>query len=41
MFGIMGVLGILAITWPATCLPVLRLALFVGAGFWLAGRRTE
>lgn len=38
LVGIMGVLCVLAITWPDTFLPVLILALLVGAGCWLAGR---
>ncbi|MDA8205392.1 MAG: hypothetical protein M0Z36_04935 [Thermaerobacter sp.] len=39
--GVMGELCILAITWPAIFLPVLVMALFVGAGCWLAGRRAR
>ena len=37
LVGIMGVLCVLAITWSATFLPVLGLALFVGVGCWLGG----
>lgn len=37
LVGIMRVLCVLAITWPATFLPVLGLALFVGVGCWLGG----
>ena len=40
LVGIMGVLCILAITWPAI-LPVLGLASLTGAGCWLAGRRVR
>ncbi len=38
LVGTFGVLFVLAITWPATLLPVLGLALLTGAGCWLAGR---
>ena len=41
LVGTFGELAILAVIWPATFLPVLVIALFVGAGCWLAGRRAR
>ncbi|HUW97614.1 MAG TPA: hypothetical protein VMV40_02070 [Acidiferrobacter sp.] len=38
LVGIMGVLCVLAITWPSMFLPVLTTALLVGTGCWLVGR---
>jgi hypothetical protein len=41
LVGIFGELAILAVIWPVTFLPVLVIALFVGAGCWLAGWRVR
>ena len=40
LIGILGELAILAVIWPVL-LPVLVIALFVGVGCWLAGRRVR
>jgi hypothetical protein len=40
LVGIFGELAILAVIWPVL-LPVLVIALFVGVGCWLAGRRVR
>ena len=40
LVGIFGELVILAVIWPVL-LPVLVIALFVGVGCWLAGRRVR